>query len=61
MRYVGRKLFWYLIGSTVFATIVGYALYKAGLLSFPGIPGSHHALNNKERNRNKRVGRIRVT
>jgi hypothetical protein len=58
---VGRKFIWFLIGSTIFATFIGYALYKAGLISFSGIPQSQKTLNIKDRNRNKRVGRIRVT
>lgn len=61
LRNVGRRLIWFLIGSTIFATFIGYALFKAGLMSFPGIPKSQRALNNKDRNRNRRVGRIRVT
>ncbi|MEH7481161.1 hypothetical protein SAMN05444673_2239 [Bacillus sp. OV166] len=61
LRNVGRRLIWFLIGSTFFATFIGYALFKAGLMSFPGIPKSQIALNNKDRNRNRRVGRIRVT
>jgi hypothetical protein len=58
---VGRRFIWFLIGSTIFTTFIGYALFKAGLISFPGIPKSPRALNSKELNRNRRVGRIRVT
>ncbi|WP_045519434.1 hypothetical protein [Neobacillus niacini] len=61
LRNFGRRFIWFLIGSTIFATFIGYALFKAGLISFPGIPQSQRALNIKDRNRNKRVGRIRVT
>ncbi|WP_144552511.1 hypothetical protein [Bacillus sp. X1(2014)] len=61
LRYVGRKLIWFLIGSTIYTTFIGFILFKAGLISFPCIPNSQNALNNKDRNRNKRVGRIRVT
>ncbi|WP_066304270.1 hypothetical protein [Bacillus sp. FJAT-29814] len=60
MRSVGRKFIWFLIGSTIFTTFVGYVLFKAGLISFPGIPDSQRALNNQEHNRNRRVGRIRI-
>ncbi|PFO06300.1 hypothetical protein COJ85_08180 [Bacillus sp. AFS076308] len=57
---VGRRFIWFLVGSTIFATFMGYALYKAGLISFP-IPNSQRALNIKDGNRNRRVGKIRVT
>lgn len=60
MRSVGRKFIWFLIGSTIFTTFVGYVLYKSGLISLPSIPVSQRAQNNKDRNRNRRVGRIRV-
>ncbi|NWQ40434.1 hypothetical protein MLOOGBEN_06945 [Bacillus sp. EB106-08-02-XG196] len=58
---VGRRFIWFLIGSTIFATFIGYVLFKAGLISFSGIPNSQRELNSKDRNRNRRVGRIRVT
>ena len=58
---VGRRFIWFLIGSTFFATFIGYALFKAGLIALPGIHKSPGALNIKDRNRNRRVGRIRVT
>jgi hypothetical protein len=58
---VGRRFIWFLVRSTIFATFIGYALYKTGLISFPGNPKSQRPLNSKERNRNRRVGRIRVT
>ena len=61
LRNVGRRLIWFLIGSSIFATFIGYTLLRAGLISFPGIPKSQSALNSKDRNRNRRVGRIRVT
>lgn len=61
LRNVGRRIIWYLIGSTIFATFIGYALFKAGLISLPGIPKSQRALNNKHVNRNRRVGKIRVS
>ena len=61
LRNVGRRFIWFLIGSTLFATFIGYALLKAGLISFPGIPKSQKALNSNDRDRNRRVGRIRVT
>ena len=59
LRYIGRRFIWFLFGSTIFATFIGYALFKAGLISFPSIPKSQKALNIKERNR--RVGKIRVS
>jgi len=58
---VGRRFIWFLVGSTIFATFIGYAMFKAGLISFPYIPKSQRALNNKDANRNRRVGKIRVT
>lgn len=58
---VGRRFICFLIGSTIFATFIGYALFKAGLISFPGIPKSQKAMNINDRDRNRRVGRIRVT
>lgn len=61
LRNVGRRLIWFLIGSTIIATFIGYVLFKAGLISFPDIPKSQRALNIKDHNRNRRVGRIRVT
>jgi hypothetical protein len=61
LRNVGRRFIWFLIGSSIFATFIGYALFKAGLISFPGIHKSQKALNIKDSNRNRRVGRIRVT
>lgn len=61
LRNVGRRFIWYLIGSTVFATFIGYALFKAGLISFPGIPTPQKELNIKNRNRGRRIGKIRVT
>ncbi|MDQ1003454.1 hypothetical protein QFZ28_003854 [Neobacillus niacini] len=61
LRNVGIRFIWYLIRSTIFATFIGCVLYKAGLISFPGISKSQRALNNIDRNRNRRVGRIRVT
>lgn len=61
LRHVGRRIIYFLIGSTIFATFIGYALYNAGLLSLPGNPKNQSALNSKERSRNRRVGRIRVT
>jgi hypothetical protein len=61
LRNVGRRFILFLIGSSIFAAFIGYALYKAGLVSFQGIPQSQRALNIKDRNRNRRVGRIRVT
>ena len=61
LHNVGRKFIWSLIGSTIFATFIGYALYKAGLISLPAIPNSQRSLNIKDRNRNRRVGRIRIT
>ncbi|EKN66915.1 hypothetical protein BABA_13542 [Neobacillus bataviensis LMG 21833] len=61
IRYVGSRFIWFLIGSSIFATFIGYAMFKAGLISFPGIHQSQSALDSKDRNRNRRVGRIRVT
>ncbi|WHZ04990.1 hypothetical protein QNH48_10400 [Neobacillus sp. YX16] len=58
---VGRRFIWFVFGSTVFATFIGYVLFKADLISFPGIPKYQRALNIKDRDRSKRVGRIRVT
>jgi hypothetical protein len=58
---IGRKFIWFLIGSTFYATFIGFALFKAGLISFPGNPKYQSALIIKDRNRNKRVGKIRVT
>ncbi|PLS04805.1 hypothetical protein [Neobacillus cucumis] len=60
-RIVGRRFIWFLVGSTVFATFIGYALFKAGLITFPDITKSQRSLNIKDQNRNRRVGRIRVT
>ncbi|MEH7097214.1 hypothetical protein [Neobacillus vireti] len=60
LHNVGRRFIWFLIGSTIFATFIGYALFKAGLISFPDTPNSHKTLNNKDHNRNRRVGKIRV-
>jgi hypothetical protein len=61
LRNVGRRLIWFMIGSMIFSTFIGFTLFKAGLISFPVIPKSQRALNIKDRNRNRRVGRIRVT
>jgi hypothetical protein len=61
LRNVGRRFIWFLIGSSIFATFIGYALFKSGLISFPGNHNSQRELNIKDRNRNRRVGRIRVT
>jgi hypothetical protein len=61
LRNVGRRFIWYLIRSTIFATFIGYALFKAGLISFPGIPKSERELNIKSPNRSRRIGKIRVT
>ncbi|MCM3113812.1 hypothetical protein M3610_00705 [Neobacillus sp. MER 74] len=61
LRNVGRRLIWFLIGSTIYATFIGYTLFKAGLISLPGIPKSQGAMSNKHPNRNRRVGRIRIT
>jgi len=61
LRNVGIRIIWYLIGSTIFTTFIGYILFKAGLISLPGIPKSQRALNNKPDNRNRRVGKIRVS
>ena len=58
---VGRRFIWFLIGSTIFTTFIGYALFKAGLISFPGNFKSQRALTIKNPSRNRRVGRIRVT
>ncbi|MCM3689689.1 hypothetical protein [Neobacillus niacini] len=58
---VGRKFIWFLFGSTAFAAFIGYVLFKAGLISFPGISNSQTALNTNNHNRVRRVGRIRVT
>jgi hypothetical protein len=58
---VGRRFICFLIGSTIFATFIGYALFKAGLISFSGTPTSQRAQNSKDGNRNRRVGKIRVT
>jgi hypothetical protein len=60
LGHVGRRIIYFLIGSTIFATFIGYVLYKAGLLSFPGNPKNQRAVNRKERNQNRRVGKIRV-
>jgi hypothetical protein len=61
LHNVGRKFIWFLIGSTIFATFIGYALIKAGLISFPDTSNSQRTLNSNDRNRNRRVGKIRVT
>jgi hypothetical protein len=61
LRNVGGRLIWFLIKSTIFATFIGYALFKAGLISFPGNHKSQRELKIKDRYRNRRVGRIRVT
>ncbi|WP_066252880.1 hypothetical protein [Neobacillus drentensis] len=61
LRYIGRRFIWFLFGSTIFATFIGYVLFKAGLISFPSIPKSQRALNTKDRNLNRRVGKIRVS
>ncbi|MBT2654004.1 hypothetical protein J7E81_01935 [Bacillus sp. ISL-18] len=61
LHNVGRRFIWFLIGSTIFATFIGYALMKAGLISFPDTPKSQRTLNNKDFNLNRRVGKIRVT
>ncbi|MDF2791064.1 hypothetical protein ABC255_20525 [Neobacillus sp. 3P2-tot-E-2] len=58
---VVRRFILFLIGSSIFASLIGYALFKAGLISFQGNPQPQRALNIKDRNRNRRVGRIRVT
>ena len=60
LRYVGRRFIWFLIGSTIFASFIGYVLFKAGLISFSDIPKSQRTLNSKD-NRNRRVGKIRVS
>jgi hypothetical protein len=61
LQNVGRRFIWYLIRSTIFATFIGYALYKAGLISFLGNPKSQRELNSKDRNRSRRIGKIRVS
>ncbi|WHY02624.1 hypothetical protein [Neobacillus sp. DY30] len=61
LRNVIRRFILFLIGSSIFAAFIGYALHKAGLISFQGNSQSQRALNIKERNRTRRVGRIRVT
>jgi hypothetical protein len=61
LRNVGIRFIWYLIRGTIFATFIGYILYKAGLISFTGIPKSQRALNSKDRTRGRRIGKIRVT
>ncbi|MFP7296253.1 hypothetical protein [Neobacillus niacini] len=59
---VGRKFIWYLLRSTAFTALIGYALYKAGLISFPGYPiKPQRELNSRERNRSRRIGKIRVS
>ncbi|MEC1523258.1 hypothetical protein P9D43_14725 [Neobacillus niacini] len=58
LRNVGRKFILFLIGSSVFAAFIGFALFKAGLISFQGIPPSQ---NTKDHNRNRRVGKIRIS
>jgi hypothetical protein len=60
LRNVGRRFIWFLIGSTIFASFIGYVLFKAGLISFSDIPKSQRTLNSKD-NRNRRVGKIRVS
>ena len=60
LQNVSKRFIWFLIGSTIFTTFIGYALFKAGLISFPG-PKSQRTVNNKGPNLNRRVGRIRVT
>lgn len=61
LHNVGRRFIWFMIGSTIFATFIGYVLIKAGLISIPDTPNSQRTLNSKELNRNRRVGKIRVT
>ncbi|OLS33419.1 hypothetical protein [Bacillus sp. MRMR6] len=61
LRNVGRRFIWFLIGSTILTTFIGYVLFKAGLISFPGNPMSQRATTIKIRNPNRRIGRIRVT
>ncbi|MEH7178587.1 hypothetical protein [Neobacillus vireti] len=60
LRYLVRRFILFLIGSSIFAAFIGYVLFKAGLISFQGIPQSRRELNIKDRNRNRRVGKIRV-
>jgi hypothetical protein len=61
LRNVVRRFILFLIGSSIFATFIGYVLFKAGLISFPGIPKSQRELYIKDRNRSRRIGKIRVT
>ncbi|MBO0960027.1 hypothetical protein J1P26_09855 [Neobacillus sp. MM2021_6] len=61
LRKVGGRFIWFLIGSSIFATFIGYTLFKAGLISFTGFQKSQRALDSNDRNRNRRVGRIRIT
>ncbi|MEW9052452.1 MAG: hypothetical protein AB2392_14930 [Neobacillus sp.] len=60
LRKVGRRFFWLLIGSTIFTTLIGYVLFKAGLLAIPGHPNSQRSTNIKIRHQNKRIGRMKV-
>ncbi|MEH7073364.1 hypothetical protein [Neobacillus drentensis] len=60
LRNVGRRFILYLIGSTIFATFIGYTLFKAGLISFQVTTKSQRTPDN-DRNRNRRVGKIRIT
>ncbi|MEH7073350.1 hypothetical protein [Neobacillus drentensis] len=60
LRNVGRRFILFLIGSSIFATFIGYTLFKAGLISLPVTTKSQRTLNI-DRNRNRRVGKIRVT
>ncbi|MCM3588830.1 hypothetical protein M3182_24715 [Mesobacillus maritimus] len=50
---VSRRLFWMLVGSTVVATFIGIALYKAGLISY-------HEKNASEKDANQKKKRIRI-
>jgi len=60
-HHVGSRFIWMIVGSTVLATVVSIAMYKAGLITLPMQSTAEKEQAHKKQGKRKRVGKIRLS
>ncbi|MGM0904561.1 MAG: hypothetical protein ACQEXB_26170 [Bacillota bacterium] len=60
-HHVGSRFIWMLLGSTVLATVVSIAMYRAGLITLPKQSTAEKDQESKNAVKRKRVGKIRLS
>jgi hypothetical protein len=60
-HHVGSRFIWIMFGSTVLATVVSIAMYKAGLITLPMQSTAEKKQDPKKHGKRRRVGKIRLS